>query len=264
MSKEIQTKQGTLPTTGFANNIVDDVFDDIQVDASDIVIPKLLLMQQSSQYVAADKAKMGDFVNSITAAKLGTIVDPIEIIPFYHRKSWDIVNKDDNNSYIRNEPFTAQNADLPWDDKEGAMNIRRIKRLDFFCMVPKLLKEGSILPVVVSFKSTSYKTGAIILTEWSEIKAKNDMLKAKGELNALKLPFSKSFILAGNKLTNDKKQTYCTSTVQVGLDVDIDTQKMCLQWMQTLKTSKNVVVDDSEERDASTTNTGADVGTGDF
>lgn len=250
--KDVAVKQqGALADSGFANNIVDDVFDDLQVDSSDIVIPKLLLMQQSSQYVAAEKAKLGDFVHSLTGDKLGSIVEPVEIVPFHYRKSWDIVNKDDNNSYLRNEPFTPENADLPWEDKEEGMNIKRIKRLDFFCMVPKQLAAGSLLPMVVSFKSTSYKTGAIILTEWSEIKARNEMLKKQGQLNALKLPFSKSFVLAGVKLTNDKKQTYCASSVVAGVDVPVDTQKLCLDWLKTLRTSKNVVIDDSEEKEVS-------------
>lgn len=259
---EVQVK-ATNSVAQFDQSVIDDVFADIHVDASDIVIPKLLLMQQSSQYVAQEKAKMGDFVNSLNGVKLGSIIEPIEIVPFHFRKSWDIVNKDDNNSYIRNEPFTAANADLPWEDKEGAINIRRIKRLDFFCMVPKMLEAGSVLPMVVSFKSTSYRTGAIILTEWDEIKAKNSMLKNAGKLGDLKLPFSKSFMLAGEKTQNDKKQNYCKSSVTPGNAVDAETQRLCLEWLKTIKTSKNVVVDDSEEKEVSQS-TGAEVGTGEF
>lgn len=259
--KEVAVKeQGAVALSEFTVSEVDAVFGDMHVDASDIVIPKLLLMQQSSQYVAAEKAKLGDFVNSLSGDKLGSIVEPIEIIPFFHKKSWDIVNKDDNNSYIRNEPFTPENADLPWEDKEDGMNIKRIKRLDFFCMVPKQLAAGSLLPMVVSFKSTSYKTGAIILTEWSETKAKNDMLKKAGRLNELKLPFSKSFILSGIKLTNDKKQTYCAASVVAGIEVPADTQRLCLDWIKTLRTNANVVVDESGEKEVTTTATE----TGDF
>lgn len=263
MGKEVAVKQNAEVSTEVLDaGLIDEVYGSYQVDASDIVIPKLLLMQQSSQYVAAEKARLGDFVNSLNGDKLGSIVEPIEIIPFHFRKSWDIVNKDDNNSYLRNEPFTPANAALPWEDKEGAMNIKRIKRLDFFCMVPKMLGAGSVLPMVVSFKSTSYKTGAIILTEWEEMRARNAQLKKSGKANEMKLPFSKSFILAGVKLTNDKKQTYCSSSVIAGIDVPMETQKLCLDWLKTLRTATNIVVDDSEEKEV--TKPAGENFTGDF
>jgi len=231
--------------------VADDLFEDLAIDSTDIIIPKLLLMQGMSQFVADDKAKLGDYVNSVTGERLGSVVEPIEIIPFYHRKSLDILNADENNERIRNEEFTPANATLPWTDVEAGVNIKRVKRLDFFCLVPATLAKGSILPMVVSFRSTGYKAGASILTAWMETRERNRIAKEQGRLADVQLPFHQSFVLSGQKLTNDKKQTYVVPAVQIGKAVPEDQQRMCLDWFQTVKTSKAIKVDETDEGMAS-------------
>ena len=263
MKKEVVAKEAQQLSL-FDASMVDDVFSDMELDASDIVIPKLLLMQPMSDLVTGDKASIGDFTNSVTGKKVGSIVDPIEIVPFYSKKSWDIQEDGDGNKWIRNEEYNLQNANLPWQDVENGKKIKRIKRLDFYCLVPKLMAEGSVLPVVLSFKSTGYRGGGIIITEWHEIKARNANAKQAGRLNDLKLPFSKSFVLSGKKLTNDQRQTYCVPSVEVGKEVDAETQKLALQWLNTIKTSKNVVVDESDSVETTDEHTDIADGTGAF
>ena len=245
-TKEIEVKKQNQIAMAHAD-MVDDVFGDIEIDTADILIPKLLLMQSTSEYVAQEKAKLGDFVSSTTGEKLGSILEPIEIIPFYHVKSLDIINADENNELIRREPFTPENAALPWDDMEGNVKIRRVKRLDFFCLVPKTLAKGSILPMVVSFRSTGYKAGQAILTAWLETRERNRIAKIEGRLTDIKLPFHQSFVLSGQKLTNEKKQTYAVPSVQGGKEVAEDHLRMCLDWIKTVKTSKNIKVDESKD-----------------
>lgn len=265
MSKQVQTK-ATNQVANFAA-MADDVFDDLRIDASDILIPKILLMQPSSQFVGADKARVGEFIVSTTGRKVGSIAEPLVIIPFYNRKSWDIVNKDAGNKFIRNEPFTPANANLPWKDKEGGMNIHRYQRMDYFCLVPDLMKEGSVLPAVVSFKSTGYKVGNLIISEWAEVRTRNQKAKEQGRLEDVKLPFHTSFVLSGQKLQNQEKQTYCVPVLQLGTEVDAETQKTAYQWLQTIKAAKNIVVDEDEgTHDAEPTdvNNVEDKGTGAF
>lgn len=235
-------------------SLADDVFDDLDIDSSDIIIPKLLLMQPSSQFVGDEKAQIGEYRHSLNGSKVGSVVEPIVIVPFYSKKSWDIMNVDDNNSWLRNEPFTIHNATLPWTDKENGMNIKRVKRLDFFCMVPSQIAAGSVLPMVVSFKSTGYKHGSVIVTEWSEVKARNQKAKETGKLEDMKLPFSKAFILSGQKLKNEKNQIYCVPNIQVSPEpVSDDVQKLCLQWLNTVKIAKNIVVDESDNGETAAT-----------
>jgi hypothetical protein len=268
MSNEVALKQ----TNAVALDVVDDLFEGLEIDSSDILIPKLLLMQPSSQLVGEEKAQIGEFRDSVSGDKLGSIVDPIVIVPFHFRKSWDIMNADDNNSWLRNEPFTPANALLPWTDKVDGMNIKRIKRLDFFCMVPAQLEKGKVLPMVVSFKSTGYKSGSVILSNWQEARTKVQQLKEQALANPklaadilaqAKPYFSTSFVLSGNKFKNEKNQIYCVPSIQVGAEVPVEVQKLCLQWLHTVKTAKNIVVDTSDEKEVASAPV-SDEGVGSF
>lgn len=261
MSKELETKKQKNVILAEHAAMAEEVFGDLTIDSSDILIPKLLLMQASSEAVAAEKARIGDFINSVSGEKIGSIVEPIEIIPFYNTKCIDIINADDSNKLLRKEPFTPETAALPWEDTENGVKIKRFTRLDFFCLLPSQIAKGAILPFVVSFRSTSYKTGQAILTQWMEIRERNRIAQAEGRLNDIQMPFSKSFLLEGKKITNEKKQTYAVPSVRVHQDVSEEEQRMCLQWIKTVKANKTRV-DDSDEMEAtaqaSTGNMGAE------
>lgn len=241
--KELATKASAEVAQHAA--LVDDVFGDLAIEQSDLVIPKVLLMQPVSAMVAEGKAQIGDFRHSLSGEKLGTILDPLVIVPFHYSKCIDIVDGA-TGKLIRKDEYNIANAKLPREDKENGQPIRRYQRMDFFCMVPKLLESGSSLPVVVSFKSTGYRAGGIILTQWQDINAGNMKAKQEGRIADLRLPFSKMFALAGVKTTNDKKQTYCAPSIQVCGDTPQDLQGLCLQWLKTIK-SGAAKVDDRDD-----------------
>lgn len=254
MSKEVATRSANAVSSELAS-AADEVFADMHIDQSDLVIPKVLLMQPTSAFVADGKAGIGDFRHSLSGEKLGTIVDPLEIVPFHFTKCIDVVDAREGagNKLLRKDEFTAANAKLPREDVETIngqqVKVRRYTRLDFFCMVPALVKAGSSLPVVVSFKSTGYRAGGIILTEWQDIQASNIKAKQEGRMGDLRLPFAKTFKLAGTKTTNEKKQTFCVPSIQVSGVTDVEMQKLCLQWLKTVKNSASVRVDDRDERE---------------
>lgn len=247
MSKELEVKK-QAELQAFADQ-ADQLFEDLAIDSSDIVIPKILLMQPSSGFVNEGKATLGDFRHSLSAEKVGSILEPVAIIPFHYTKCIDVVDAGDGNKLIRKDPFNAQTSQLPREDVEDGRKVKRFTRLDFFCLVPSLMAGGSTLPCVVSFKSTGYKAGSLILTQWAEIQAANIKAKQEGRLKDIRLPFSKMFALAGTKHTNEKKQTYCVPSIQVAGDVPMDLQATALQWLQTVKTSKNIKVDASDDQE---------------
>ena len=255
MANEVQVKTAQEIATNAM--LVDEVFADLVIDKSDIIIPKILLMQPTSGFVAEEKAQLGEFRHSMTGEKVGSILEPMVIIPFHYTKCIDVTNADDGGKLIRKEPFNAQTAQLPREDVEAVTTdkgttktkIKRFTRLDFFCLVPTLLASGSSLPCVISFKSTGYKAGSLILTAWSDVQASNIKAKQEGRLADLKLPFSKAFSMGGIKVTNDKKQTYFAPSVQVCGEASAEHQRLALQWLQTLKTEK-IVVDASDEKES--------------
>ena len=50
------------------------------VDATDVVIPKILAQQGLSKFVTEGKAKFGDFCNSLTGEVLGDLSKPISLV----------------------------------------------------------------------------------------------------------------------------------------------------------------------------------------
>lgn len=252
MSKEVQTKQAA--ELAVAPDAIDAIMGDMQIDSSDLVIPKVLLMQPVSGFVAEEGiAAVGDFRHSTTKEKLGSIVEPLEIIPFHYTKCIDVVSAEEGTSgkLVRKDEFNLANSKLPREDVETLPNgakqkIRRYTRLDFFCLVPQLMEKGHSLPCVVSFKSTGYRAGGIILTEWQNIITANQQAKAQGRSKDMKLPFARVFALSGTKRTNEKKQTYCIPSIQPAGEATVEQQKVALQWLNTIKTSK-VVVDETGE-----------------
>src|SRR4051794_30344857 len=80
------------------------------IDASDILIPKLLLMQGLSELVAEGKFQMGDIVNSVTQAKLGDKTKSIEFIPIATFKTWVVMH---DKQYAATLPQTLENKSWP-------------------------------------------------------------------------------------------------------------------------------------------------------
>ena len=112
-----------------------------QVLKSDIVIPKVLLMQGLSDLVAERKALQGDIVRSVTAEKLGDDKNPVEFIPLTFQNLY-LVSEDQKGDgkkyeFRRYEPRTAANEDAPWDYIENGTKWKRTKVMNLFALLPR-------------------------------------------------------------------------------------------------------------------------------
>lgn len=211
----------------------DFIAQDFKIDSSDILIPKILLMQPTSVFVADEVASLGEFRNSVTKEKIGSINDPFSFIPFHFTKQWDIM--DDDGSYIRKEVFNPGDENLPWEFEEGGVKLKRIKRLDFFGFIPKKLEEGHTIPMILSFRSTGYREGTKILTQFQL------------NISKRKLPWSDVWSIKGEKRKNESNQTYCVPMIDMVGDASVDQQKICMDWYKNIKmNASKIVVDDSD------------------
>jgi len=211
----------------------DFIVEDFKIDSSDILIPKILLMQPTSVFVNDEVASLGEFRNSVTKERIGSINEPFSFIPFHYTKQWDII--DDDGNYIRKEVFNPGDENLPWEFKEGDANLKRIKRLDFFGFIPKKLEEGDTLPMILSFRSTGYREGTKILTQF------------KLNISKRKLPWSDVWSIKGEKRKNESNQTYCVPMIDMVGDSSVEQQKVCMDWYKSIKSlSTKIVVDDSD------------------
>lgn len=213
-----------------------ELAEEFKIDKSDILIPKILLMQPSSELVADGKATIGDFRNSVSGAKVGTILEPFLFIPFHYNKIWDIVDADEGNKWLRSEPFkSGADEELPWEFEEAGKKFKRIKRVNLFGLMPKEVEQGNTLPLVLSFKSTGYREGTKILTQMQL------------NLSHKKLPWNTVYAISGEKRKNEDNQTYCVPKVEVAGEAHEDHLRLCMEWYKQVKSmAQRIVVDESD------------------
>ncbi len=167
---------------------------------SDILIPRLLLMQGLSDFVAGRKAQMGDMVRSTTVEKLGDIETPISFIPLKITTSWRENEKVGQKfEFRRSYPRGGKNEQLPWNffmTPEGeelpapsgrTTEWQRQKTIDVVALLPrdieafqKEMKKAeesgempdvskTVLPINISFRSTSFNAGRAVSTFFAQV-----------------------------------------------------------------------------------------------
>lgn len=219
-----------------------------QLSSHEILLPKLHLMQGMSKLVGAEKALMGDIVNSITAQKFGGKGKVVEIIPLMKLSStWivsDVVYAADGKAekkYKETVPVTAQNETLPWkeSDKAGKVVLERDYTINFFVLMP-----GDIagLPYMLSMRRTSLKAGKKIVNHFQ----KCQMDKCAPARYALKID--------SEKMMKGDAAYYVLEVLADPRKTTADEYNLAYKWHTTLKTQKERIrVDESdlEENDNS-------------
>lgn len=228
-----------LTKTQTALTLSDTAWGTEGTDTSDILIPKILLMQGLSKYVASEKAQMGDLVDSVTGEVLGSGREkdfkPVKIIPIMSYKNWMHHKLVDGKwVYDGMEPWTALNANTPrYEEYEkNGEKYKSDATLNFYVLVEK---EGVSLelPYLVSFRRTGYMAGKKLVTHFAKCQ-----LAAKAGKPVP--PAGTTFDLFANKIQNDSGTFY---VFDVGSPKE--TKKELVQeafgWYQTLKAGAHKV-----------------------
>jgi hypothetical protein len=251
MAKEVQVKQEQALSAEVADL---SNWGAPEVLGQDILISKILIMQPSSEMVADGKANLGEFRDSVVGTKLGDQVTPIEVIPFHLQKYWDIHTEEGGQyQWTRSEPLIENpiakgyNDNLPWQDVENGKPIKRVRRMNFFVLLPSEVTNGQSLPYVLSFRSTSY-------TEGRKIYSQMYMRNKRANLP----PAGYTFKISSAKQKNEKGQSWFVPTAELGRQATSAELTDALYWYKKVTSNVGVKVDDSDmgEREAVATGTG--------
>lgn len=205
-----------------------------EVSSSDIIIPKLMVMQGLSKLVIDGVAKFGDFVDSTTEEIIGNMKEPFELIPFYMEKLWYVSERvGDDWEFMQVEPVNKYNETLPYEDVLNGKSIKRQMVRNFYCLNPKDMS----LPMVVSFKGMSTRTGKQLATQM--------YLKNVSEG---KQPPAYHILLSGEKTQNDKG-TFVTLKVSKGGASSMDEMRECVKWYTTINSGKTKVQEEEKSDD---------------
>lgn len=214
------------------------------MSSQDMVIPKILPMQGLSVLVADGIARMGEFRDSISTDLLGAIDAPVEVIPFFLQKMWDIMKDDGSGNFkwarsvvlVDNPASPEYNDNWAWEAEEDGVRIKRVRRMNFFVLIKSQVGTGA-MPYVLSFKSTSLREGKKLFTEMY-IRCANAGLP----------PASYSFMLGGKKEKNDKG-TFIVPTMTRANKSTPQELAECLKWIRLIKGGA-ARVDESDMQEA--------------
>lgn len=203
------------------------------VDSRDILMPKILLMQGLSKLVTSEKAKMGDFVDSLSHTILGGKEKPLDFIPFHTFKTWIIFHEVNGKlEYVRQEPMTPLNQDWPLEEVMEGTKVRRDKAINIYCVLPEQVATGEFFPYLISFRRTSYTAGRKLTTAFAKLK----MFKIA--------PAKRVFSLSCTKQENEKGVFYVADVVEKRKSTEPEV-KAAWDWHLVMQ-SANVKIDNSD------------------
>jgi len=240
--KEVKNEVVVKQETALSTEVHD--WQDSETLSQDILIPKILLMQATSQLVQKEKAEVGALVNSVTGKKLGSAREkdfsPVALIPIKIQNIWiQYENLSGQLEYRGTIPRTKQNEGLPTEWEENGVKWRRDRTINLFCLLEKDLQEDFPMPYVIAFKRTSFTAGRFISTHFS----KCDMARQMGKVIP---PFATTFKICGEKKSNEQNTWYAFSFGEDTVKTSEQGMALASQWEKTLR-SKAVTIDDSDE-----------------
>jgi len=235
---------------------------------SDLVLEKVLLMQGLSELVNERKAQQGDIVKSVSAEKLGDIETPVAFIPLTFKNKW-MLQEDCGGSrpeYRGMEERNAKNEDAPWEFTQDGAPWKRVKVTEVWALlmsdiekqadVKKQIKAGktpdlnaTLLPVVISFRSTSFKAGQGVVTHFGKA---NQMSAEYGQEI---LPYAYSMALSAHPAKNEKG-SFFVYKVKTGGKVNDEALNKAKHWVGVLDKT-TIKVDESDEESEGKATTGA-------
>ena len=200
-----------------------------EVTAKDIVIPKIWTMQGLSDLVTEGKAKLGEYVNSVTGEILGDYkTGGLEFIPFHMKKVWYVF---EDGEFKESVPITSQNEDLPFEEDNGITKITRSKVFQFYVLLTSELEAGAAIPYVLQFTRTSLQAGKVLATQ----------MYMQNKMAGLP-PAGMAFKLAGILEKNDKG-SFIVNKVQKSRQANYNELEIAYSWFQAVRVDKNVRVD---------------------
>lgn len=214
----------------------------MNINARDIQIPKILAMQPGSNAVTAGEAKFGEFRDSLSGNLVGDVKNPIDFIPFFMEKVFVVMRLDKGQyKFNRQVPIVPAIEDHDFEHKEGEWQEKWYRTLNFYVLLPQEVADGSAIPYILSFRSSSARAGQKLATT---MYMKN--------LKAGKTPPAMTMSLSGATQKNDKG-TFVVMDVKEKRASTSEEIASAFEWVKTVLSGR-VKVDHSDlESEASST-----------
>ena len=255
----------TTTTKGAVAELSDTNWAMPDINPQNILSTRLYLMQGLSELVSEGKAKLGDIVKSTTGEIVCPKGEAIEMLPLMVREYWLLFKRVGGKyEFSGVESLAADNINGPLDFVRDGLEYKRDRSLDVYMLLKadirreaealKKVAEGMypdpddcLMPVVVSFRRTSFRAGKEIITQCAKAAAFSAP------------PFTKSILLSAEVEKNDSGTYAVFKKIAGGTMSTVEELKVCKKWYDIIHQTNakppvidpeaNVVtVDSSEER----------------
>ncbi len=240
------------------------------LDSSDILVPRVQLCQAMSKIVKAGDAVEGALINTVTKERIGGFGDAkkteLKAVPFIVVKSfktWAISEKKQGETkfkFVRTIPMTSENALLPQEETINGVQIQNDRCLNFMLLTEEELAQGSAMPMVLTFKRTSYKAGQVIVSALKRLQMQNP------KVNMWDLKFT----LSVETKVNDEGDEWVILSVKPGAASTPEERQVAFEWFSILtKNAGNVKMapeheDEEDDRDSGLPSEGVKAADGKF
>jgi hypothetical protein len=213
----------TVEEKSLAVNV--DDFGTAPISSSDIIIPKIELMQKMSKKLDSNSdLREGDLIDTLTNEAIGGMKQPIQFIPFYMEKVWfRSVKNGKDFELISIEDVTPENEALRYSDVVGGKEYKNEMHMRFYGLLPT----DTSLPYIITFKGMSLKKGKALATQ----------MYIKNRAANL-TPAAKVMDISVSKETNDKG-SYCTMSASINRNTTAEELQTALLWYKTISTSRD-------------------------
>lgn len=209
------------------------LMDEMPVEASDLMLSKMLAMQGLSKLIQEEKAKLGDIRDSVTGGLITPKNTPVEVILFKPFKTWIVFQVVDKKEQFKSvEPYNSDTAGLERNEVVDGTEIVRYLSLNYYTLLPSEIKTGDYRPRLLSLRSTNYKIG-------KKIETTRAFLAKAG----LPLPF-KTFNLCTVQQSNEKGSWYIFDVTEGRKSEDFELDAVT-EWVDIISKS-DVKIDHSD------------------
>jgi hypothetical protein len=210
--------------------------DEFGLSANDIRIETLLMMQPASGMVSERKAKLGDIIRNESEKIIGGIDNPIEVIALYKFETVRIYAAADG-KFLRETPYNPL-VRLVKEGIEDGIPVKRYHTINFFFLLVSDIEAGEFFPVLMRFKSTSFKAGS---------KFASFLYKKKFFNN---LPYDFTGIISAIHDKNEQKQHWAFLDFKEGRATTDEERTIARQMVALINAKKETVMAYASQADS--------------
>lgn len=137
---------------------------ELGIETKDLVIPSIQVMQNTSELVSNEKAKLGQIVNMSTEEVIGGLDKPIQFLALKMFKTLRTYDVSSGFKFMSEEPLTPANEKLQGEATIDGVPVKRYHTFNFFVLLKSDLDKGEGFPCLIRFRSTGMNAGRALAT----------------------------------------------------------------------------------------------------